>query len=100
MLPGKGTNDAKCWKAAAAEAASAWEVKAGPPGIGCAASSAHLALEGWDSAPHSVSVHPSVLGSMAGPVGTLHILIDLDLGVSLCKIAVVETHLSECFLRP
>lgn len=37
---------------------------------------------------------------VAGPVGTLHILIDLDLDVSLCKIEVVETHLSECFLRP
>lgn len=50
--------------------------------------------------PRSVSSHPSVLGSSGGPVGTLHTLIDLDLDVSLCKIAVVESHLSECFLRP
>lgn len=50
--------------------------------------------------PRSVSSHPSMLGSSGGPVGTLHILIDLDLDVSLCKIAVVESHLSECFLCP
>lgn len=80
---------------------SAWEVRAGPQSLAVLPHLAHLALQAWAPASHSVSSHPSMLGSSGVPCGDfVHINLFSFSCFSLCKSPVVATHLSECFLHP